>query len=95
MAAEICPVCKGAGRFCSVPYRADGTGGPVEIKPDTVMPEGATVTVCHGCDGKGWVETGCAPNYPNWPYCPYHPWRPHPQGSYYTCTAFGTTVTSP
>uniref|UniRef100_A0A6M3JMN4 Putative DNA primase/helicase n=1 Tax=viral metagenome TaxID=1070528 RepID=A0A6M3JMN4_9ZZZZ len=34
---------------------------------------------CHGCNGKGWVETGneeLAPMYPTWPYYPYQPYYP-------------------
>jgi len=40
--AEICPICKGRGR---VPEDPEWDSGPF---PGT--------RVCHGCDGKGWVE---------------------------------------
>ncbi|HEC65622.1 MAG TPA: hypothetical protein ENI23_10020 [bacterium] len=40
--ARVCPVCNGSGRYDIVP---SGT---------STMPS----QVCHGCDGKGWVEVG-------------------------------------
>jgi len=40
--AEICPICKGRGR---VPEDPEWDSGP---SPST--------RVCHGCNGKGWVE---------------------------------------
>ena len=43
--AETCPVCYGAGKIrnnCN-PY---------------IIPVGTYNKVCHGCNGKGWIEVG-------------------------------------
>lgn len=46
MHAERCPVCLGYGK---VRNSGEHTFGPVAT---SLMPK----AVCHGCDGKGWVE---------------------------------------
>ena len=66
--AVICPVCSGAG----------------EVKDYTIDSTTSTTVhmkLCHGCNGKGWVEvndSGLAPAdpypcCPNFPYVPYYP----------------------
>ena len=40
--AELCPVCKGVGKVASV--------------PDRETTAACTAEICHGCNGKGWVE---------------------------------------
>ena len=48
MPAELCPVCFGKGKW-SEPLDPESTNAvPVSV-------------VCHGCGGKGWVETSPPP----------------------------------
>ena len=42
MKAEICPVCKGIGKY--IEYLNYSTNTAPDIQ-----------RTCHGCDGKGWV----------------------------------------
>ena len=73
--AELCPICKGVGRIQV--DRDNTTTAPMEEK------------ICHGCDGKGWIEIGGG-DYPPAPYWPCYPnpWQPMPT---YTITCSGTT----
>ena len=50
MSAELCPVCKGSGAILDPAYgqQTSSSGVPV-TKP------------CHGCNGKGWVDTNTVP----------------------------------
>jgi len=52
--AEICPICKGRGR---VPEDPEWDSGP---SPST--------RVCHGCNGKGWIEVEGAREQPIRPW---------------------------
>lgn len=50
MKAQLCPVCKGSGVVSILGYSYDiyeisVTGGT-----------GQQTKLCHGCDGKGWVQ---------------------------------------
>jgi DnaJ-class molecular chaperone len=49
--AEKCPVCNGKGEI----FRAGDAG--------TNIGDTRSNNVCHGCNGKGWVEVGT--EYPN------------------------------
>ena len=42
MAVSICPICNGQGQI------------PDPITKDSTLP---TIKTCHGCNGKGWIET--------------------------------------
>ena len=48
--AETCPVCKGSGELF---MKSDG----IYVSADQ-MPTTMKTKICHGCDGKGWVEVG-------------------------------------
>ena len=61
MKAERCPVCYGSGKY----QTGADIGGT-----------NPTVTTCHGCGGKGWVEVqSYEPVYPHYPG--------YPSGGYY------------
>ena len=50
MAAERCPVCYGSGHLSVVV-------GDEQYRQ--VVAVGDLTKVCHGCFGRGWVNTGC------------------------------------
>jgi len=52
MAAELCPVCEGTGKIFD------------KINSTAYEPY---YRCCHGCNGKGWVETGSVPMIPYTP----------------------------
>ena len=59
--AEKCPVCDGTGEY-RVKTHVAHIDDKVRLDAETV--------VCHGCDGKGWVEVADGPYYtiqPAWP----------------------------
>jgi hypothetical protein len=80
--AEICPVCKGKGylqEIVTTDFGRDTTSPPSQ--------ESSTLTqrVCHGCNGRGWVEVSdypCYPYYPYYPRYPYYPYYPYPHDQY-------------
>ena len=63
MKADLCPVCKGSGKYTDPP-------DPVSISVPMPRP-------CHGCNGKGWVEVSDN-SYPWYPSCP-SVWPHYPQ----------------
>ena len=74
--AERCPVCEGSGQVYDT-WEPGGTAPPKRI--------------CHGCNGRGWVEVGYIPYYV--PYQPVNPpsyeplYSPFTWPSYITCDA--------
>ncbi len=53
MPAELCPVCRGSGKLDDLAC-VDSTACNVKV-------------MCHGCDGKGWVDTYHGLGRCNWP----------------------------
>mgnify|MGYP005766071789 CR=1 FL=1 len=51
MNAQICPVCKGTGKYTVVKYRETNYLYPFNTSPIEFYSE----RTCHGCNGKGWV----------------------------------------
>ena len=51
MNAQICPVCKGTGKYTVVKYRETNYLYPFNTSPIEFHSE----RTCHGCKGKGWV----------------------------------------
>lgn len=59
--SEVCPVCKGEGKVCK----------GVDEKSTSAIP---ILAICHGCNGRGWVEVGNDKSYYPIPYTPsYYP----------------------
>ncbi|MCP3685419.1 MAG: hypothetical protein GY861_22435 [bacterium] len=52
MHAEVCPVCNGTGKVKDNTFRYSGSS--------TTVP---TEYICHGCNGKGWVEVNDRQRY--------------------------------
>jgi DnaJ-class molecular chaperone len=67
---ELCPVCNGNGNVVPV---NDGTTTSV---PSPV--------ICHGCNGKGWVEVGSVLEMH--PYLPQCPCQGYPVVTYFGST---------
>ncbi len=55
MKAELCPVCKGTGKYVRFPYLAGTNAAEYE-------------QVCHGCGGQGWVQVPEGQPYYPLPY---------------------------
>ena len=60
--AVKCPVCEGKGVL------PDGDDQSTVKNP---------TKVCHGCEGRGWVEVGSnVPRFPDYPLYPLSPYTP-------------------
>jgi DnaJ-class molecular chaperone len=68
---QICPICGGGGHV----YES-------QVDGNTYM---NVIKTCHGCGGKGWIETqGYQEPCP--PVSPMYPWTPYPHYPYVTWT---------
>jgi hypothetical protein len=67
---QICPICGGSGQVHESRQEGSSYAGGMKT--------------CHGCGGKGWIQTQCDCPYqqypvdPMYPYVPFNPPRPYP-----------------